>query len=159
MPTAEMPRWAAQGRFTVPHNEILGTAKMTIEEMVESSKLMASRLNKSTGSVAVVVPAQGFHHYDRSEKMYDNPEGRKAFIEVMRSHLKPGIELLILDCHINDDEYTDKVMEVALRLFGGISKDSVNKIVKLTPFRAQSERPQDLGESAEPRPTARVSRS
>jgi uncharacterized protein (UPF0261 family) len=78
MPTADMPRWAAQGRFTVPHNDILGTAKMTIEEMIESSKLMASRLNKSKGPVAVVVPTQGFHHYDRPDKMYDNPEGRKA---------------------------------------------------------------------------------
>lgn len=125
MPTADMARFAAQGRFTVPHNEILGTARMNFEEMVESSKLMASRLNKSTGPVTVVVPAQGFHHYDRPDKMYDNPEGRRAFIEIMKSHLKPNIELIILDCHINDQEFTERVMEVAFRLFNGISRDSI----------------------------------
>jgi uncharacterized protein (UPF0261 family) len=151
MPTADMPRWAAEGRFTVPHNEILGTAKMTLDEMVASSKLMASRLNKSSGPVAVVVPAQGFHHYDRIGKMYDNPEGREAFMEVMRSHLKPAIELHILDCHINDSEYTDRIMALAKRLFGGIvvAKDSVHKVVNLAPFRGQWEAPQqDVAEPA-----------
>lgn len=159
MPTADMPRWAAQGRFTVPHNEILGTAKMTIEEMIQSSKLMASRLNKSTGPVSVVVPAQGFHHYDKTDRMYDNPEGRNAFIDIMRSHLKPNIELHILDCHINDNAFADKVMELALRLFDGISRDTVAKIVSLKSLRTQSERPQDLDESSSSRLTARASRS
>jgi hypothetical protein len=143
MPTADIPKWAAQGRFTVPHNEILGTAKMTIEEMIQSSKLMASRLNTSTGPVAVLVPSQGFHHYDRTDKMYDNPEGRKAFTDIMQSHLKPNIELHILDCHINDAEFTEKVMEIALRLFNGISRDSMTKIVNLSSMRAQSDRPQE----------------
>jgi len=75
--------------------------------------------------------------------MYDNPEGRKAFIECMRSHLKSAIELHILDCHINDVEYTEKVMELALRLFSGISKESITKIVSLKSMRAQSERTQE----------------
>lgn len=35
-------RQAAEGLFAVPHNEILGTAKMTIEEIIEPSKLMTS---------------------------------------------------------------------------------------------------------------------
>lgn len=159
MPTADMPRWAAEGRFTVPHNEILGTAKMTIEEMIESSKLMASRLNKSPGPVAVVVPAQGFHHYDRAGKMYDNPEGRKAFMEIMRSHLKPNIELHILDCHINDNEYAEKIMDLALRFFSGISRDSLGKVVELSPFRTPPEKAQDTGEASSSRLTARASRS
>ena len=141
MPTADMARWAAEGRFTVPHNEILGTAKMTLDEMVASSKLMATRLNRSNGPVAVVVPAQGFHHYDRAGKMYDNPQGRRAFIEVMRSHLKPTIELHILDCHINDSEFVDKVMELAGRLFQGIVvRDNVRQLVNLTPAREQWDR-------------------
>lgn len=160
MPTADMQRWAAQGRFTVPHNEILGTAKMTIEEMIESSKLMASRLNRSKGPVAVLVPAQGFHHYDRADKMYDNPEGRRAFLEIMRSHLKPNIELHVLDCHINDNEFADEVIELASRLFAGISRDSISKIVSLTPLRAQSEKPQGADESSgNGIRAARVSRS
>lgn len=158
MPTADMERWAAEGRFTVPHNEILGTAKMTIEEMIASSKLMAARLNKSEGPVAVVVPAQGFHHYDRPDKMYDNPEGRKVFVEVMRSHLKPGIELHILDCHINDAEYTEKVMELALRFFSGISRENIGKIVNLTPFRAQPERAEEVQEPLNERLAVQASR-
>lgn len=158
MPTADMERWAAQGRFTVAHNEILGTAKMTIEEMIESSKLMASRLNRSKGPVAVLVPAQGFHHYDRADKMYDNPEGRKAFLEIMQSHLKPNIELHVLDCHINDTEFADNVLNIASRLFNGISRDSISKIVSLA-SRAQSEKPQDVDESSSGIRTARVSRS
>jgi len=100
MKPMDMPKFAAQGRFTIEHNEILGTAKVSMEEMVETAKVMASRLNKSKGPVAVVIPKQGFYVYDSPGKMYYDPEGRKAFIEVMRDNLRSDIEFIVLDCHI-----------------------------------------------------------
>jgi uncharacterized protein (UPF0261 family) len=122
MCSLDMPTYAAQGRFTVEHNEILGTAMPTPDEMAKAATLMAERLNKSKGPVAVVIPTQGFHHYDMKGKMYDAPEGRKAFTEALQSKLRPDIEQIILDCHINDKEYADKVLEIALRLFKDIPR-------------------------------------
>lgn len=116
------PKFRAEGRFVIPHNEIIGTGKLSVAEMEESAKVMASSLNKSRGPVAVVVPTRGFHHYDAPDKMYHFPEGRKAFTEVLSNNLRPGIEQIILDCHINDKEYSDKIIEVALRLFKDIAR-------------------------------------
>ncbi|MBA4418884.1 MAG: hypothetical protein C0392_13405 [Syntrophus sp. (in: bacteria)] len=120
MSTLDMQRFTDQGRFTVEHNEILGTAKPTIEEMAESAKLMASHLNASKGKTAIVVPQRGFFGYDNEGKMYYNPEGRKAFTEALKDNLSSQVELTILDCHWDDPEYAGKVSEVCLRLFKDI---------------------------------------
>ena len=84
MNTLQMPEYKKQGRFTIEHNEILGTAKPTIEEMIKTAELMCTRLNASTGKVAVLVPSQGFFNYDRKGKVYNTPEGRSAFINVLK---------------------------------------------------------------------------
>ena len=108
-----------KGRLTFAHNEIASGIQGTVEEMDETGKIIASRLNKSRGPVAVVIPEAGFMEYDRPGGKLYYPEGRKAFIEALRGHLSPRIEFISMDCHINDSVYSDKVTDIALRLFKG----------------------------------------
>lgn len=120
-PTArDMERFGKQGRFTITHNEIIGTAKATIEEMVQTAAIMAERLNASKGKVAFVIPRKGFHHYDKEGQMYFNPEGREAFIETIENKLDPKVHLEILDCHWDDLEYLVRVGEIAVEYFAEI---------------------------------------
>jgi uncharacterized protein (UPF0261 family) len=106
-----------KGRLTFVHNEIASGVQGTVDEMAETGKLIASRLNKSRGPVAVVIPEQGFMEYDRPGGKLYYPEGRKAFIEALKERLSPHIEFITMDCHINDSVYSEKVTETALRLF------------------------------------------
>jgi uncharacterized protein (UPF0261 family) len=106
-----------KGRLTFVHNEIASGIQGTVDEMAETGKVIASRLNKSRGPVAVVIPEQGFMEYDRPGGKLYFPEGRKAFIRALREHLNPHIEFITMDCHINDSVYSEKVTETALRLF------------------------------------------
>jgi uncharacterized protein (UPF0261 family) len=108
-----------KGRKTFAHNEIASGIQGTVEEMADTGKLIASRLNRSRGPVAVVIPERGFMEYDRPGGKLDYPEGRRAFIEALKGHLNPSIELIMMDCHINDSVYSDKVTDTALRLFRG----------------------------------------
>jgi len=108
-----------RGRRTFAHNEIASGIQGTVEEMAETGKLIASRLNRSRGPVAVVIPEGGFMEYDRPGGKLYYPEGRKAFIGTLRAHLSPRIEFISMDCHINDSVYSDKVTDTALRLFKG----------------------------------------
>jgi uncharacterized protein (UPF0261 family) len=108
-----------KGRLTFEHNEIASGIKATVKEMADTGKLIASRLNRSRGPVAVVIPERGFMEYDRPGGKLHYPEGRKAFIDALRDHLSPRIEFITMDCHINDSVYSDKVTETALRLFKG----------------------------------------
>jgi uncharacterized protein (UPF0261 family) len=120
MNTLQMPEYKKQGRFTVEHNEILGTAKPTIEEMIKTAELMCTRLNPSKGKVAVIVPSQGFFNYDREGKMYYNPEGRSAFINVLKEKLDPKINLEILDCHWEDLEFMVRLGELCVEYLADI---------------------------------------
>ena len=106
-----------KGRLTFAHNEIASGIQGTVEEMAETGKVIASRLNRSRGPVAVVIPEGGFMEYDRPGGKLYYPEGRKAFIEALRGHLSPRIEFISMDCHINDSVYSEIVTDTDLRLF------------------------------------------
>jgi uncharacterized protein (UPF0261 family) len=106
-----------KGRKTFAHNEIASGIQASVDEMAGTAKMIASRLNKSRGPVAVVIPERGFMEYDRPGGKLFYPEGRKAFIDALRDHLSPSIEFISMDCHINDSVYSQKVTDTALRLF------------------------------------------
>jgi uncharacterized protein (UPF0261 family) len=108
-----------KGRLTFAHNEIASGIQATVEEMASTAKMIASRVNQSRGPVAVVIPERGFMEYDRPGGKLYYPEGRKAFIDTLRSNLSPHIEFISIDCHINDSVYSQEVTETALRLFKG----------------------------------------
>jgi len=106
-----------KGRLTKPHNDISSGVQASVEEMVAVAKIMAEKLNRSHGPVIVVIPEQGFFVYDSPGQPLYYPDGRKAFIETLQEDLRPGIEFIRMDCHINDPEYAKKVADLALRLF------------------------------------------
>jgi uncharacterized protein (UPF0261 family) len=108
-----------RGRLTFAHNEIASGIQATVEEMAETGKVIASRLNRSRGPVVVVIPERGFMEYDRPGAKLHYPEGRKAFIDTLRQSLSSHVEFVSMDCHINDSAYSEKVTETALRLFNG----------------------------------------
>jgi uncharacterized protein (UPF0261 family) len=106
-----------RGRPAKSHNEIISAIKASKEEMAETAKVMASKLNRSTGPVVVVIPEKGFFEHDRPGQFFYDPEGRKIFTDTMRDNLRPEIEFVVMDKHINDPEYAEKVSDIALSLF------------------------------------------
>lgn len=118
--TRDMTKFNKQGRFTVTHNEIVGTAKATVEEMIKTAEIMASRINRSKGKIAFVIPRRGFSKYDQDGQMYYNPEGREAFIDTIEKILEPNIHLEILDCHWDDLEYLVRIGELCIEYFAEI---------------------------------------
>ena len=93
----------------------LGAGKTTLIRHLLKSKFNA------TGKVAVIVPCEGFFNYDRQDKMYFNPEGRAAFINVLKDKLDPKINLEILDCHWEDLEFMVRIAELSVEYFADIT--------------------------------------
>ena len=106
-----------KGRVMKPHNEIASGIQASVEEMVDVAKIMAQKLNRSHGPVTAVIPERGFFVYDSPGQPFYYPDGRKAFIETLQANLRPEIEFIRMDCHINDPEYAEKVTDIALQLF------------------------------------------
>ena len=120
MSTLRMPVFEKQGRFTIAHNELIGTAKPTTEEMIRTAELTVSRLNKAKGKVAYVVPKRGFDMYDKEGKMYHTPEGRAAFIDTLKKGFKSEIQFEVLDCHWEEPAFEKRIGELSLEYFADI---------------------------------------
>lgn len=113
-----------------PHNAILLTVMANPREMGAVGKLMAEKLNGSTGPAAVVIPMKGFltrpkaapvpqSHAAREiaafrESLMDvSAPGLAAFRKALLKHVKPKVEVVELDAGLNDPPY----VETVLRLF------------------------------------------
>ena len=75
--------------------------------MTKVARLMAERLNQARGPVKVLFPLLGWSEADREGEPLYEPEGNRAFVEVLRKALKPEIEVIEIDAHINEPLYTD----------------------------------------------------
>lgn len=81
------------------------------EELREVAKIVARKLNKAKGPVKVFLPMKGFCLPDREGWPNWDPEGDRVFADTLKGALKPSIEVIELDAHINDPEFIDPVID------------------------------------------------
>lgn len=97
----ELPeRW--RGRKNFLHNPEIRCIRTTGEEMAQVGKVMAEKLNKATGPTAVVVPLKGVAARDREGDDWYDPQSILSFTHSLKRALRPGIEVIEVDAHIND---------------------------------------------------------
>jgi uncharacterized protein (UPF0261 family) len=88
-----------------PTIHVLRTKK---KEMMEVGKVMADKLNKAIGPVAVIFPKKGLSILDITDReIFDDPEANLALLEVLRENLKPEIKIVELDVHITDERFAE----------------------------------------------------
>ena len=105
-----------RGRIWNKHNDLSWEIKASRDEMIQVAKIMASKLNKSAGPVAVLIPGGGFSERDKPGAVFYDPGNNKAFMDTLRTHIKPGIEYVELSCHANDPEYSQMAVKLLLEM-------------------------------------------
>ena len=103
-------------RVTFWHNPLTASIAITSDEVVVVAEAMARKLNKAAGPTVVLIPTKGFSEYDKPGGKLYQPEGRKAFIETLKSHIEPRIKVIELDVHINDQEFAQEAVTIFDRL-------------------------------------------
>lgn len=98
-------RW--RGRKNFLHSPEIRCIRTTGEDMAQVGKVMAEKLNKATGPTAVIVPLKGVAGRDREGDDWYDPQGILSFTDSMKRTLRPGIELIEVDAHINDELFGD----------------------------------------------------
>jgi uncharacterized protein (UPF0261 family) len=87
-------------------------------EMEPLGIAIAGKLNKAKGPTKVIFPLKGFsfanRHVDKDE--FDDPESDYLLYETLKRHLRPDIEVVQSDAHINDDAFADKAAELYIGL-------------------------------------------
>jgi uncharacterized protein (UPF0261 family) len=102
------------------HNEKQTLVRTTPEENDALGRVIAGKLNASTGPVEVYFPVRGISVISAAGKPYHWPEADAALLESLRKHLKKGIPLHELDCHINDAPFAQAMAQGLLAMCSNV---------------------------------------
>ena len=96
------------------HSALHRTVFSTPDEMAAVGTIMAEKLNRAKGPVAVVLPMQGLGPapYLSPETLAVLKKGWSEFRNTIKSKLNPEIRYIELDVTFNDTLYTKTVLEV-----------------------------------------------
>ena len=100
-----------RGRTLYRHNPNVTLMRTTAEECREIGRRIAQNLNKATGPTVLMLPLRGVSTLDREGEPFHDPQANKALFEALRKHIRPPVELVELDLHINDTAFADAVFE------------------------------------------------
>ena len=86
------------------------------EELKIAARVYAGKLNKAKGPVKFLFPTRGWSSLDREGSVLHAPEEDKVFVEELKRNLKPEIGVEELDCHLEDAEFAQALVEAFVRL-------------------------------------------
>ena len=90
--------------------------RTTPEENRRMGEVFAEKANAARGPVAFLVPLGGVSLLDVEGGLFHDPECIPAFLEGLRSKLKPEIPIEEMDAVINDPAFSDRAVELMLEL-------------------------------------------
>jgi len=103
------------GRTFYEHNATVTLMRTTAEENRELGRIIAEKLNRSTGPTALFVPLRGVSMIDAPDMPFHDPEADADLFASVREHLdQDKVELVELDLHINDDAFASAMTEKLL---------------------------------------------
>jgi uncharacterized protein (UPF0261 family) len=98
------------------HNPAICCVRANAEELRVTGQVVAEKLNQAQGPVAVVIPRLGFSSFDEEGGAFWEPETDGAFAPALKASLKPGIEVIEVEVHINAPLFAETMVEVLHRL-------------------------------------------
>ncbi len=101
-----------KGREAHDHNRLLTSVLLSTDERREVARLMAEKLSTATGPTTFLLPNKGGNEWDRPGAPLHGAEGLAAFCDEIREACPANVTLEDLDCHINDDAFSEKVLEI-----------------------------------------------
>jgi uncharacterized protein (UPF0261 family) len=81
--------------------------RTTPEECAELGRILAQKVNFSTGPVTVLLPKRAISIISAEGKLFYNPAADAALFDAIKKHLRSDIPLMELDCEINDPAFAE----------------------------------------------------
>jgi uncharacterized protein (UPF0261 family) len=104
------------------HNPSVTLMRTSREESIEVGRRIAEQLNRATGPTVLMLPLRGVSMIDAAGQPFHDPEANGALFRSLREHAGPNVELVEIDAHINDAEFSAAVAERMLRLLDPVKK-------------------------------------
>ncbi|MBU0735773.1 MAG: Tm-1-like ATP-binding domain-containing protein [Proteobacteria bacterium] len=90
--------------------------RTTPEENAKMGEIFAKKANEAQGRVAFLLPLKGVSILDSEGDRFWWPEADKAMFDAIKNNVKPGIEVVEMDCNINDRAFAEKAVEMLMGL-------------------------------------------
>ncbi|MBN2217286.1 MAG: Tm-1-like ATP-binding domain-containing protein [Pirellulales bacterium] len=98
------------------HNPDITLMRTTPEECGRLGRIVAQKLNRSTGPAAVLIPLRGWSMIDAPGEPFWWPEADGAFRDSLKSELRADISVVEIDANINDSAFSRCAAETLLKL-------------------------------------------
>lgn len=105
-----------RGRRLHVHNPQATVMRLNGAEMAKLGQVLAEKLNRSKGRVAVLIPLKGFSAHSREGGVFYDPSADDAFVQALKANLLPQIDLIEVDAHINEPKFANAVVSKFLEL-------------------------------------------
>jgi uncharacterized protein (UPF0261 family) len=96
------------------HNPTVTLMRTTPEECAEIGRITATRLNRASGPVTVLIPLQGVSAIDKPGGPFYSPEALNSYRRALKMTLSSEIKLVELDAHINDEGFAHTAADLLL---------------------------------------------
>ncbi|CAM3714329.1 Tm-1-like ATP-binding domain-containing protein [Polaromonas hydrogenivorans] len=100
------------------HNAALTAVRADAPELEKLAQHMGSLIKDAKGPVTFFVPLKGFSHHDSPEGYLHDPSLPPVFAAAIRKALPEGVPVVEFDCHINDAEFADALVEQVMAFIG-----------------------------------------
>ncbi len=96
-----------QGRTFYPHNPQVTLMRTTPEECGRLGAILAEKVNLSVGPVSVMIPLRGISVISAPGQKFHDPAADQALFAALKRDLRSDIEVVELDCAINDPAFAE----------------------------------------------------
>ncbi len=108
---------AFKGRTLYKHNPTVTLMRTTPDECAQLGKIIAEKLNATTGPTVLFVPLKGVSMIDAVGQPFYSAEADAALFAALRQHIdRTRVELVELDLHINDPAFATAMAERLLAM-------------------------------------------
>jgi uncharacterized protein (UPF0261 family) len=103
------------GRNFYQHNPQVTLMRTTPEECAHLGKIMAEKVNLSKGPVTVLIPRKAISVISAAGKPFNDLAADKALFDNLKSHLRRDIEVIEMNCEINDARFAEACANALLK--------------------------------------------
>ncbi|MGH1525213.1 Tm-1-like ATP-binding domain-containing protein [Leifsonia sp. L25] len=107
-----------RGRLLHAHNPAVTLMRTDAAECAALGRIIAERLNASTGPVEVLAPARGFSQISVEGGPFHDPVADAALLRSLSDNLDPRIPLRVIEAAINDPAFSAEVIDALGRVLG-----------------------------------------
>jgi uncharacterized protein (UPF0261 family) len=92
------------------HNRLIASVLMTPQERRHAARVVGDKLARARGPTAFVLPRGGVEAWDRPGEPLHDAEGLAVLNAALRETVRPPVEFVEIDAHINDPSFCDAVL-------------------------------------------------